>query len=231
MARRNNDQLVLDYLEDISRRVLDEYRTVVGQIIGGRPGVYALYRRDKLYYVGLARNLMARLRQHLRDKHRRAWERFSIYATVRIGHIRELESLLLRIINPTGNRQRGRFAAGRDARRALNRLIADADADRRAVLMGGRTASRRIRAKTSRSKGSRVLAGLVDRGLRLKGRIGTRTCSATLRRDGRIRFKKRLFDSPSAAARAAVGRRKGGWAFWRYRDRKGNWVRLRQLKR
>jgi hypothetical protein len=174
---------------------------------------------------------MSRLRQHLRDKHRRAWDRFSVYMTVRIEHTKELESLLLRIVDPSGNRQGGRFVRAKDGQRRLNRLLAEADADRRAVLMGGRAAKRRIRSKTRRTKGTRVLAGLVDRGVRLKRRYAGREYRAVLRRDGRIRFNGRLYDSPSAAARAAAGRRKNGWAFWHYRDRKDGWVRLRQLKR
>jgi hypothetical protein len=231
VRRRDGDQLVLEYLEDLSGRLLDAYRPVVKQMIGGRPGVYALYRRGRLYYVGLAKNLMSRLRQHLRDKHRRAWDRFNVYLTVRIEHTKELESLLLRIVDPSGNRQGGRFVRAKDGQRRLNRLLAEADADKRAVLMGGRAAKRRIRAKTRRTKGSRVLAGLVDRGVKLRRRYGGRDYRAVLRRDGTIRFGGRLYDSPSAAALAAAGKRKSGWSFWRYRDRKGNWVRLRQLKR
>jgi type I restriction-modification system DNA methylase subunit len=36
---------------------------------GRRHGVYALYRGNRLYYVGLASNLRSRLNTHLRDRH------------------------------------------------------------------------------------------------------------------------------------------------------------------
>ena len=37
-------------------------------MIQGHKGLYVLYRRDKLYYVGLASNLRRRINQHLTDK-------------------------------------------------------------------------------------------------------------------------------------------------------------------
>ncbi|MEW5881008.1 MAG: hypothetical protein AB1761_11275 [Pseudomonadota bacterium] len=44
---------------------------------------------------------------------------------------------------------------------------------------------------------------------------------ALLRRDGHIRFGRQLFESPSSAARAAAGRGMRGWAFWHFRDPRG----------
>jgi hypothetical protein len=50
-----------------------------------------------------------------------------------------------------------------------------------------------------------VLAGLVDRRLALRARWKGRRLKATLRRDGYVSFRGRKYDSPSAAARKAVG--------------------------
>ena len=116
-------RLVLEHLEDISARVLEEYSDAIREFARGRSGVYALYRRDKLYYVGLAANLMSRLKQHLRDQHNGAWDRFSVYLTAHDEHMKELESLLLRISKPPGNTQSGRFMASENQRAALNRRI------------------------------------------------------------------------------------------------------------
>jgi hypothetical protein len=41
---------------------------------------------------------MGRLKGHLRDCHKGLWDRFSVYLTSDAEHIKELESLLLRII-------------------------------------------------------------------------------------------------------------------------------------
>ncbi len=37
-------------------------------MIRRRAGIYVLYRRDKLYYVGLAGNLMGRLKGYLQAR-------------------------------------------------------------------------------------------------------------------------------------------------------------------
>jgi hypothetical protein len=47
---------------------------IIYKFIRGRRGVYALCRRGKPYYVGLASNLKSRLRTHLRDKHGVKWK-------------------------------------------------------------------------------------------------------------------------------------------------------------
>src|SRR6266550_1287317 len=108
MARRS--QLVCKQLENVSSVVLEEYQDIIRHYIRGRNGVYALYKGEKLYYVGLATNLRGRLKQHLRDRHRGLWDRFSVYLTIGDYHIKEMESLLLRITRPAGNKQTGKFA-------------------------------------------------------------------------------------------------------------------------
>jgi hypothetical protein len=45
-------------LENISRDVLEQHQDIVRQYIRHRKGVYALYRRGKIYYVRLANNLL-----------------------------------------------------------------------------------------------------------------------------------------------------------------------------
>src|SRR5258708_35095033 len=102
-------QLVCQQLENISREALQKYQHIIRTYIRGRYGVYALYKRERLYYVGLATNLRSRLRTHLNDRHGDSWDRFSVYLTICDSHLKEMESLLLRIAKPSGNRQSGRF--------------------------------------------------------------------------------------------------------------------------
>jgi len=48
---------------------------------------------------------------------------------------------------------------------------------------------------------------------------------------GRIKFRCRLYDSPTAAAHAIVtAGRRNGWKFWRYRNPEGEWVPLQTLR-
>lgn len=90
-------QLVCQHLENISRDALENYQAVIKEFVKGRHGIYALYKKDKLYYVGLASNLRNRLKHHLRDRHAHTWDRFSVYLTIKDEHLKELESLILRI--------------------------------------------------------------------------------------------------------------------------------------
>ena len=81
MVKRSR-RLVVKHLEKISWQVLQDYPDTIRGMIRGKSGVYALYRGDQLYYIGLASNLMRRLRQHLSDRHTGVWDRFSVYLTV-----------------------------------------------------------------------------------------------------------------------------------------------------
>jgi hypothetical protein len=90
MPRRT--PLVCQHLENVSRDVLEEYQDIVRQYVRHQQGVYALFRRGKIYYVGLASNLRTRLGHHLKDRHHDSWDRFSVYITIGDSHMRELES-------------------------------------------------------------------------------------------------------------------------------------------
>ncbi|MEK6765527.1 MAG: GIY-YIG nuclease family protein [Planctomycetota bacterium] len=229
MAKKK--RLVLQHLEDISWRVLEEYPNVVQQMIRRKSGVYALYRKQSLYYVGLASNLMGRLKTHLKDRHHGSWDRFSVYLTIHDDHMKELESLLLRIVNPSGNKVIGKFTDSDNLSLPLNQHMKDADADRRALMIGGQVARRRCRTKTKQGKGTKNLSGIFDRRIALKASHLGREFRASLRKDGSIGFNNKVYDSPTGAAKEAIGRTRNGWSFWRYRNTKGKWVKLRELRK
>jgi hypothetical protein len=231
MMPKRRDGLLIGFIEQLSWRVLDEYRELVKDMIRRKPGVYALYKQDRLYYVGLASNLMGRVNGHLKDRHRGAWDRFSVYLATDHDHIKPLESLLLRIAKPSGNRVSGGFGRPINLYRTLHRAMSEADADRRARILGGRVARRLRRRRTRAARGSLVLAGLVDRRVLLRGQWKRRKFRATLRRDGYISFNGRKYDSPSAAASKATGHSMNGWVFWHYRIAPRKWVPLGHLRR
>jgi hypothetical protein len=106
--------LVVEHLEGISRAAISRFPELVTEFARGKSGVYALYKGESLYYVGLAKNLRSRLHHHLRDRHAEEWNRFSIYLTRDDEHLKELESLVLRIASPKGNRTSGKFMESRD---------------------------------------------------------------------------------------------------------------------
>lgn len=122
MATRH---LVVQHLENVSGRILDEHRQLIASYTRGRAGVYVLYRDRQMYYVGLAKNLAWRLNHHLKDRHAGKWNRFSVYLTRGDKHMRELEALLHRVLRPEGNRQIGRLVGSEDLRAPLRREMRD----------------------------------------------------------------------------------------------------------
>jgi len=123
--RRSNAGLVIEHLEGISRTAMKRYPELITEVAKGRSGVYALYKGRDLYYVGLAKNLRSRLHIHLRDRHADEWDRFNIYLTQGDEHLRELESLVLRIASPKGNRIAGKFMGSSDLLRTFRQRILD----------------------------------------------------------------------------------------------------------
>lgn len=225
-------RLVTGQLEKVSWSVLEDYRDVIRDMIRGKSGIYALYNRDKLYYVGLATNLMGRLNQHLKDRHHQKWDKFSVYLTRKDEHMKELESLFLRIMKPAGNRVIGKFANSENLRTELNIRIKTADANRRASILGGTIARNRRRSVTKNTRGTTVLAGLVGRKLQLRAYYKGYYYYATLTVSGKIRCGGEVFDSPAAAAKMVITDRPvNGWRFWHYKDKKtGEWVPLANIK-
>ena len=231
MAKRKRSALVSQYLEGISRTALAEYQPFFREQARRRNGVYALYRRKKLYYVGLARDLRGRLKTHLRDKHGESWDRFSMYLTVGDDHIKELESLVLRIVRPAGNRQGGKFAKAQNLRREFTRRVKQDAADHLSELLGVEHGRKPVVRRQQASKA--VLAAYVSRPLSLRARYKGKILKARVLRNGVISFAGKRYQSPSMAARAALPHRRAvnGWHFWTYERAPGDWVRLKELRK
>jgi hypothetical protein len=93
----------------VSSELIETYQEISREHTKGRHGIYALYLGDSLQYVGLATDLRMRLEGHLKDRHAGKWDKFSIYLTKSESHLKELETLVIRIAKPPENRQRGNF--------------------------------------------------------------------------------------------------------------------------
>jgi hypothetical protein len=231
-AKQPSANLFSEYLEKVSGKLLEEeYRQVISRLIKRKAGIYALYKGDQLYYIGLATNLMGRVNQHLKDRHAKRWDKFSVYLASAGDHIKPLESLLLRIALPSGNRVKGGLSGSLDQRRRLIKDMREHDSARHAALLGGNIAKRRVQKAASQSKGTRVLAGRLPKLYHLRGQYKSHQYNARLRRDGHIAFDGKLYDSPSAAARVIVGGAVNGWNFWKYRVAGKGWVTLSHLKK
>ncbi len=227
MARKEN-HLVLAHLENIHAEVFEQFQSVITAIVDRQNGVYALYSGDRLYYVGLARNLKARLRAHLRDRHKGLWDRFSVYLTNGDAHMKELEALMLRVIKPEGNRVKGKLKGSKDQRRELDRRMKEEQERKRWGILGKPAREARTESKP---KPPTVMRGHGANGaVFLRASYKGKEYRATLSQDGSVRIGDTRYASLSAAGVSITKRATNGRRFWRCRNSEGAWCRLSELE-
>jgi predicted GIY-YIG superfamily endonuclease len=226
------EHLVCQHLENISSDALEKYQKMIRQYVRRRSGIYALYRGDRLYYVGLARNLRSRLKSHLRDRHRKLWDRFSVYLTIGSEHMKELESLVLRISKPIGNKVKGKFKHSENLHRLFAEDIRRSQKEEFNRLLGREMTKLVLEGKERKGR-KPVLAKYVQKRLKLRTKYKGKVYKARVRRDGMIIFNGRKFYSPSKAGDIIVakGTAVNGWHFWEYERAPGDWVSLNELRR
>ena len=209
-------------------------------MIKGHHGVYALYRREKLYYVGLATDLRLRLNQHLTDKHKGKWTHFSLYMLRRTGHLREIEALLLRIADPTGNATRGKLKRSEDLLPELKALLSEDFKARMDEILGGKKTGgkkgkKKKEAKKGKKrslKGERPLKGFFPGGKVLYRKYKGRVHKAWVIGNGRIKYNGQWYESPSAAGGAVRGGKvTNGWRFWKYKNESGKLVYISEKRK
>jgi len=233
-----NAQLVCQHLENVSRDALQHYSEIIRTFVRGRHGIYALYRKNRLYYVGLATNLRARINQHLRDRHSETWDHFSLYLTVGHQHLREIESLLVRIGRPRGNRAKPKFLRSENLGPGLRRQVSECQRRELRKLFPGVTGAGAKQQVTGKKRelpareGRRpTLAPHVTKGFPIRFRFKGKLHRARVRADGTIRYQGQVFTSPSSAAAAVTKKASDGWTAWRYERAPGDWVPLSELRR
>lgn len=219
-ARR---ELLTESLGKTSREIFRRYSDTITDLIGNSTGIYALYDGPELYYVGKAIDLRRRVKQHLKDRHFASWTHFSLYLVRREEQIPEIESLIIRIANPKGNRAIPSRNEGKLLLKKLRTLVKNKQKDEIDMLFG----DKKKRVRTRMGKGSKSLQGLVKSKHRLYRTYKGKEYMAVLLPSGKIKFKGRSFDTATAAAKSIVDRSTvNGWHFWYIKDSKGEWVRL-----
>lgn len=222
--------LIGQHLEHITRKALEKYPAILRGFVRGRNGIYVLYNRDHLYYVGLAKNLHSRLKQHLRDKHGESWDSLSVYFTVGEVPLRELEALLLRVSEPKGNTQKGRFLRSEDLTRSFNRTVRDffrAEGD----ALTGRTRTEPVDVQEEFEGRRPSLSGYKFARKNLRWTYKGKKFKARVLKDAKISFAGKTFNSPSLAATHVTKRAMNGWQVWEFERAPGDWVKLDWLRR
>lgn len=117
--------LVKGYLEKKDRKGFELLLPRYKEVIGDSSGIYALYRGKKLYYVGIAQNLLGRVDWHTHDKHRNRWDKVSFFVIDKHRYCKDIETVILRIIEPRGNGTRGKFEKHYELQDKLNKIRHD----------------------------------------------------------------------------------------------------------
>lgn len=116
-----NVPLVRKHLSEISRALLegDNKEKFAGFLKEHeKQGLYALYKKNgELYYVGRASNLLGRLSTHRSDLHGKKWDKLAIYIIDERLTLHDVESLLIAVSKPEGNKNRGKLKG--DMKKAL----------------------------------------------------------------------------------------------------------------
>jgi len=227
--------LITGHLEKISSAVFNDYHEEITQLAAKHHGIYALYKKNALYYVGLAIDLHKRVKQHQLDKHADKWDRFSLYLINDVEHLRELESLLIHISHPKGNNQLGRFSKSKSLQNELKQLVRAKNKAKEASIFGSTKAGKKkdkskIFAKY-RSKPSKPgLQGVLPAGTELFAPYKGTMYNATVTEEGKVFYNGKVYNSPSGAGEfIRGGKATNGWAFWHFKDAKGKLKELRSL--
>lgn len=232
MAKRKSQDihLVSEYIENLRREILQKYRRQITNYSKNRNGIYALYRKGQLYYVGLASSLSGRLNAHLKDRHNGKWDTFSMYLTPDSSFLRELESLILRIVTPEGNKTKGKLKGADDLIKHLERDLREHVRIELEYLTGRRETKRQKVSVRHIKEHQTDLVGYGLQSLSILSSFKGKLYKGRINRDGWVCFGKKEYPSLSAAASAITGRPMNGWIFWKYKDKKGKWQIIDNLR-
>jgi len=246
MKKKKSSQFVFQHLENISRDALEQYQKLIKQYVHRQSGVYALYNKNKLNYVGLASNLNSRLKHHLKDRHADTWDRFSVYLTQGDSHLREIEALLLRIASPKGNKQMGKLKRSENLKKRFGKDINVYHKHIYHDMFTDETEEdeyKPIKVTKKDNNGDRkpALASYVRKRMHIRFEYKGHRYVAHVRRDGTITFGSEshrakqlmghVYTSPSLAAMAATRKPNNGWTSWRYERKPGEWVLINELRK
>jgi Restriction Enzyme Adenine Methylase Associated/GIY-YIG catalytic domain len=218
--------LVINRLEKVSKDLFRKYFSLITELVGNSPGIYALYDESELYYVGKSTDLKKRVKQHLRDRHLASWTHFSLYLVRKAEHIHEIESLLVRIANPQGNRVVPKGKSSGPLLKKLMQMVRQKQMDEFQGLFGINKAKKQS-IRGDNVDGKRTLKGLVSKPAPLFHEYKGKKYTAMLNPDGTITLKNKKYNTPTAAAKAVVDRSTvNGWHFWYIEDLNGDWIKL-----
>jgi len=101
----------------------DVFAEKLRQLMRRYAGIYVLYKRERLYYIGLTKDLLGRIRWHLRDRHTGKWDHFTIFRIQRVRYLKDIETLIHHLIETPGNKVKGRVPKDADLNSILREVL------------------------------------------------------------------------------------------------------------
>jgi len=235
---KRTGQLVCQHLEKVSMTAIEKHQDIIKQFIRNRHGIYALYNKNKLIYVGLATDLRRRLKHHLHDRHAKSWNRFSVYLTIGDDKLKELETLTLRISNPTNNIQTGKFLRSEDLKKKFKNRIKQKQKEE-LINIFEEDIEEDIKQETTKKSNTikttgrkPVLSDYFSHPMKIKMKLKNKTYYGKVLKNGIIVVNKRRFNSPSLAGRYICKKyTPDGWYVWKYERAPGEWVLINELRK
>lgn len=109
-------------LDGVKRAYFDIIKRELRRVLKNMSGIYALYKGDKLVYVGLATDIYWRMKGHSKNK-RLDWDTASIFIIKKIKYLRDVETAVVRIAKPKYNDIRGRVKDEHYLERLLGKRV------------------------------------------------------------------------------------------------------------
>ena len=127
VKRSPRGALVKGMTKNLPSEVLTDpvFKSALQKLLRGYAGIYALYKDDNLYYIGLARSLHGRIHWHLKDRHAGRWNNFKVFLIQRVRYLKDIETLMLQVAAPKGNRVKGNLPKGNDLNNVLRGVLRD----------------------------------------------------------------------------------------------------------
>jgi hypothetical protein len=245
---RKPKQIDAGFLKKVNAGVLDKYRKEIAEMIEGRKGLYALYRKNKLYYLGRAGDLKNRIKHHIKDRHQDKWTHFSLYVSQKADRIKELESALLKTASKEGKdklkaieemlpKLKGQVGKRikeeyEDLLKSLRNATRKVESKAKPKTKKKTKAKTKPKAKKKAKTQDRPLKGLFPKGKVVYATYKDREYKAWILSSGELKYKGKVYITPSAAGKAAT--RKGtvnGWNFWKYKDKSGRLRKIGDLRK
>ncbi len=220
------EKIITEKIEAISKDIFLKFPKQISELVGGRHGVYALYDEDELYYVGKAVDLKRRVKQHLKDEHKALWTHFSLFFTGKKEYISIIESIIISIAHPQGNKIKPSGKVANKDVKKLEKMIKEQQDRDRSEIFGK---SMKVKASKGKSHSSN-LKDYFNSPRPLKKNYKGQEYTATLSTSGKIKFKGKIYETPTTAAKMIVDRPTvNGWTFWFIKNDDGNWIKLSKL--